>query len=771
MHALRAVLVAALAAACVTCAEQPLVRATGYARVPLAPLFAIAPPGGPTIAVKKIRGVLRGATDSTITEALVLGDSAILEFQKVVVQGDSTRYTLGLTALDANDIVVFTGTDTLQVKPGNNAPASPSLDYAAPDAIAATIDISVTALALDWAGAKAGNTSCLNKVPNPAAKTDTALSVTGRTTGGANVANVRVGWTSRDTTAFTVGNAGFVKARCSNKSAYLVARTFLDKADSILVTVTAPAFSLRMTPDSTSVARGSTRQLTAEVVDETGFAVPASTVSWFSSDTTRAKVSATGLVTAIANGRVLITAGSGGRTTVGVVMVVRPLAAKVIVLPVVTLEDSLGIGQSHAYFAKALDAANKVIPDASGFAWTSSVPSVATINATTGVATAVAIDGTRIKATLDGKSDSLWLLVVTAMPPGSIKAKITNAADGTPLSGVDVRSSVSNSTTTAGDGSFTLGGLQNGDSVVLSKTGFVTTVAYNVPAFPNKVIEVPAVPMSPSGGGNSSIGGKVVNALTGSAVSGITVRAFKGINAGPSPKRPTVAPDFTVTTDGSGLFTISNVPAGNYTLLFGATGYSESFSGANSVSGIPKTISDVLVAPAAAGSGIYIVLTWGDCSVPANNVPCNLDAHLTGPKLAPDTVPPRFQVYAGSLRYAVGTDTIAALDVGASNGRGPEIIGLRPSAPVGIYKFYVHNATAGTTSTMALSDSAAARVVVYQDGRLIGTFFPPAGVSGNVWNVFEYDGARLIPVGTISTESTPGVLAARTLEEKKRPQY
>ncbi|HEX7939959.1 MAG TPA: Ig-like domain-containing protein, partial [Gemmatimonadaceae bacterium] len=320
-----------MAVACVTCADQPLVHRAGYARIPLAPKFALAPAGGPDIAVSKMRGVLRGATDSTVTEAEVTGDSAILEFDNVVVNGDSSAYTLGIQAVDAGNVLVFQGEQSLQVKPGDNSPASPALDYAAPDLSAATIDISVNALALDWAGAAAGNSTCLNKVPDPLKVTQQKVSVTGKTGTGTNVPNVRVGWTSRDISAFTVDTSGLVKAGCANKSAYLVARTFLDKSDSILVTVTAPAFSLKMTTDSVNVSRGSTVQLGAQVVDEVGNAVSAPSVTWFSSDTLKAKVNATGLVTGVSNGRVLITAVSNGRTTVAVVQVVRPLASKVIV--------------------------------------------------------------------------------------------------------------------------------------------------------------------------------------------------------------------------------------------------------------------------------------------------------------------------------------------------------------------------------------------------------------------------------------------------------
>jgi hypothetical protein len=762
MRAVRLLSAAVLAVACVTCAEQPLSRTAGYARIPLAPNFAVAPVGGPSIDVTKIRGVLHGTTDSSVAEGAVEGDSAILEFQGVIVKGDSSLYSLTVTAFDAANVAIFQGDTSLQVKPGDNAPATPDLDYVAPDTLAATINISVDTLVLSWAGASTGANSCLNKIPDATKKVDSLLTVTGKTAGNANVTNVRVGWTSRDETAVTVDSSGRVRSQCANKGGWLVARTFTNKADSIFVSVNAPAFSLTMTPDSTDLRRASTVQLNAQVVDETGHAVTASAVSWFSSDVAKATVNSSGLVTGVSNGRVLITASSGNRTTVGIVQVIRPLASKVIALPAITL-DSLGIGQSRSYFAKALDASNKIIPEATGFAWTSTSPASATINASTGLATAVAVGSPKLIASLDGKADTLDLTVLTSMPPGSIKGKFTSAADGSALATASLVSGPNN-TTTAGDGTFTIAGLQQGDSVIVSKTGFVTAVAYNVPAFPGKTLEVPSASLSPTGG-SGNITGLVKNAVTGSVVSGITVKAYKGINAGPSP-RHNAAPDYTATTDGTGTFTIPNALAGNYTLVYGSTGYSETFASANSVSGVTKTVGDALVAPAAAASGLYILLTWGsasaNCATPANNIPCDLDAHLTGPLLTDSTQ--RFQVFSGSLRYIVGNDTIAALDASANNGRGPEILSIRPSAPVASgpstrYHFYVHNASG---NNMALADSASARVDVYQDGRLIGTYFPPSGQTGNLWNVFDYDGARLLPIGTITTTATPAVLAMRT---------
>jgi hypothetical protein len=74
----------------------------------------------------------------------------------------------------------------------------------------------------------------------------------------------------------------------------------------------------------------------------------------------------------------------------------------------------------------------------------------------------------------------------------------------------------------------------------------------------------------------------------------------------------------------------------------------------------------------------------------------------------------------------------------------------------------VHNFTNSTVSTShQLADSAGARVDVYQDGYSIGTFFPPPGQAGTLWEVFRYDGARITPVGQITQPADPSVLPIR----------
>jgi hypothetical protein len=753
----RVLAVAVVAAVALTCADHSVsgVRLGGLAQLAIAPVFDQAPAGGPDIDIVKVRGTLKKltGTDSVVAEALVAGDSAILEFNNVTVTGDSTSYSLDVKAFDKDNVQVFGGHQDLKIKPGENKPAAPQLNYSAPDMTVTSLAITPKPLALDFAGAAPNDVTCLNRVPSQTAKTQQKLTLAGKNAGNVDVPGVRAGWTSRNESVATVDADGLVKARCANSSTYVVARTFLNVADSVQVTVTAPPFTLLMSPDSTSLARGASVQLTALVVDENNNSSPATQVTWGTSDATRATVSSTGVVQGIRNGRVIITANSGNRSTIGIVQVVRPTAASVVVLPT---KDTLAVGMVRGYVAKALDALNRVIGDATQFQWSSSASTVATVNAS-GVATAQGVGNADIAAAIDGKSGSLALNVAASLPPGSVRAIVKNGSADGPIAGATV-SSGANTATTAGDGSFTLGGLKAGDDITFTATGFVSVTLFNAPVYPNQTLQLPAVPMAPTSTSPGTMTSKVVNALTGSAVSGATVMAYPGLNGGPSPRRPDVQPSFTATTGSDGIFTIANVPAGVYTFVASQSGYSEMLSVGISIGGITKQSPVILLPPLTPPGAMVIVLTWADCG--PINVPCDLDAHLTGPKTASDTS--RFQVYHASRSWVVGIDTIAALDVDDSDGRGPEVIGLRPSAAPGMYRFYVHNFTnTGVATSRALADSSSARVDVFLDNRVIGTFFPPAGQQGTLWRVFEYDGARLLPVGDIIQPSNPDLLALR----------
>ena len=739
--AIRVLVVAAAAVASVTCSDTSTgLRRTGRTALALAPAFAQGASGGPAITISLVRGVLRNSTDSSVAEAGVEGDTAVLEFADVPVTGDSTMYQLTVQAFDPANVLVFEVQQSVVVKTDGNEPVEPNLTYVAPDAEAADIDVG-DAFTLDWAGAMAGDLTCLNRSPKVDAVVTRQLAVTGQTSGGQAVSGVRVGWTSRDTTTATVDENGLVRARCANRSTWIVARTFLDVADSVLVTVTAPPFALMMSPDSTSVGRGATVQLSAVLVDEDGNAVPATTVTWSSSNAALATVSSTGVVTGVANGRVLITAASEGRTTVAVVQVIRPAAAAVVAIP---QEDSMAVGSTQTFYAKAQDASGRFLGDAAGFSWMSTNPAVATVGAATGVVKAIAVGDAGIIAMLDGKKDTVALTVKETLTGGKIRGRLLDASTEQPLEGVQIQSQNGTALLTDGNGEFYIGGIQPGDSLSVSKPGYVSFVFYDAPVFRGHTLELPDAGIPAADAMSGTLAGKVLNALSGSPISGVTVTAYKGLNAAPSARRPAAVAVGTATTSSLGQYSLT-LGSGVYTLRFSAAGYSENITFGSVVGNTTETLSNVLLPPAGAGAGLVVVLTW---SPNAPGVPADLDAHVTGPDGAS-----RFHVYTGNRSFVSIGDTIAKLEVDDVSYSGPEVVTVRSSAPPGTYAFYVHNYSGRLTSSTALSDSSEARVDVYQDNRVIGTFFPPPGQPGTLWKVFEFDGARLFPDNTISHQS------------------
>ena len=764
MHSVARVLaVAGLAAVAFSCADQSVsgLRAR-MALVAINPAFITAPDGGPDIEVERIRGVLRNAsgTDSAVAEGSVQGDSAILEFLRVGVTGDSTAYNLGVQAFDPNDVLVFEGEQTIQVKPGENPPATPNMTYVAPDTGARTLEIrigtsSATATNLRWQGAITGNTSCINRVPEANPVTQVQLSVVGKTEAGTDVQGVRVGWTSLDTSVATVDENGLVHSRCSNKTTNVIARSFLDRADTIAINVTAPPFTLRMNPEAASVQRGATRQLDARVIDENGNESSATGITWTSSDPSKATVSSTGLVTAIRNGRIQVTASAGDRSTVAIIDVVRPTAASVKVIP---QKDTAAVRSLRQFAAVAFDAAGKVIADATEFIWDPSNPTIATVNAKGLVTTGTTPDATvLLKASIDGKFGVGELRVLSALNPGTLKGVVNDGGTETPLSGATVAIQGGASVPTDASGRFVLTGVKQGDTLIVSKSGtHVPIKFFDAPAFPDQIIYVDDIPLPPIGSGTSgSISGKVINALNSQTIRGIVVRAYRELNS--APRDGIGTPVKTDTTDDSGVYSF-NLEPGAYTFVASGAGYSQSVGIGVVIAGQGRLTGDIILPPTAPNSGLYFVLTWRG---PGTNVPADLDLHITGPNSTVDETS-RFQVHSGNRAYVSG-DTVASIDVADNTGPGAEVGSVRPGGIPGIYRVYVKN-VGGSGSSRALADSADARVDVFKDNRLIGTFVPTSGAAGNLWEVFWFDGARVTPKGDVLDSATPNVLQSAITE-------
>ncbi|HET7234345.1 MAG TPA: Ig-like domain-containing protein [Longimicrobium sp.] len=112
----------------------------------------------------------------------------------------------------------------------------------------------------------------------------------------------------------TVSNGGAVAALSAGTST--VTATSGALTGSVPVTVTAPSGLAFLNPTPATVLSGLTLQFTLTLLDSAFHALPTAgrVIAWSSSDTTRARINATGLLTAVAPGTAVITASFEGRT-------------------------------------------------------------------------------------------------------------------------------------------------------------------------------------------------------------------------------------------------------------------------------------------------------------------------------------------------------------------------------------------------------------------------------------------------------------------------
>ncbi len=144
-----------------------------------------------------------------------------------------------------------------------------------------------------------------------------------------------------------------------------------------------PVGSVKLSQTGVSVPVGLTTQLAATAYDLNGNSVSGAVISWTSSDTTKAKVSAAGLVTGVAVGSVTITAQSGTKSATATVTVTSDISF----VSVSPANATLVVAQTgHA------TAAVGVINGAStAVNFTSSNPAIATVSGSGATATITAV--------------------------------------------------------------------------------------------------------------------------------------------------------------------------------------------------------------------------------------------------------------------------------------------------------------------------------------------------------------------------------------------
>lgn len=246
---------------------------------------------------------------------------------------------------------------------------------------------------------------------------------------------------------------------------------------------------------------------------------------------------------------------------------------------------------------------------------------------------------------------------------------------------------------------------------------------------------------------SAELDGNVINAITGSNVSGVTVKVRPGWNCQTGSLAQVFGEDrdAVTVTNSSGHYSI-DLEAGTYTVEFSKEGFVTGYVNAYCIEGA-CTSKDGSITPVLDENEYRIVLTWGEN-------PWDLDSHLSGPL---DEYGDRFHVYYSHRSATASTEdgnvTVAQLDHDDMSSYGPETITLIKLSNDSVYHYAVHDFTNRSSSESKALSMSGAKVVVYHGNSVIATFNVPIDKVGTAWNVFDIQGNQLIPVNTMDNIS------------------
>jgi uncharacterized protein YjdB len=238
---------------------------------------------------------------------------------------------------------------------------------------------------------------------------------------GSVVGGAQVAWSSLNPEVANVDDFGRVTSHAVGV-AMIMATAATGAADTAVVDSRQVAAVVDLTPTEVRLEGRQTAQFAVEAFDSLGSPIPDAEFTWTSTDEAVATVSPTGLMEAGQPGTATIVARSGSFTG-WATATVDPIPVGSITISPEHL--ALEVGTSETAEVELRDVEGVVIqrPDV---AWTSSDPSVATVEA--GVISALAPGAAEIVASVDGKSATMTVSVTgTSQPPTGIRAAFPGA--------------------------------------------------------------------------------------------------------------------------------------------------------------------------------------------------------------------------------------------------------------------------------------------------------------------------------------------------------
>ncbi|MFL5606534.1 MAG: beta strand repeat-containing protein, partial [Gemmatimonadaceae bacterium] len=665
-----------------------------------------------------------GSAQVTVTGAAV-GSVTVEPASPSVTVGRTT--TLTATVTDANGTVV---TDRVVTWSSSNNTVATVSATGIVSAIAAGTAV-ITATTSDGKSGSASVTVTSLPVGSVAIEptgatllpgASTTLTATVRDAAGTVVTDRSVTWTSSNILVASVSTTGVLTAVAPGSATITATAEGKSGTSTVNVTVV-PVGSIAIQPTTASLTVGQPKQLTPVVTDANGLVVTDRVVTWTSSSTAVATVSGSGVVTAVAPGTATITATSETKSASATITVTPAPVGTVAVQPV---SSALAVGQSTTLAATVTDA-NGTVLTGRLVTWSSSNPSVATVNATTGVVTGVSVGSATITATSEGKTGTA-AVTVTAVPVASVTVNPTTEnlfVGQTAVLSATVKDA--NGAVVAVQPTWTS---SNPLVAAVSSTGLLTAVAPG------------SATITASAGGKSGAASVVVTLVpvvsvaveppSASVIAGqtttlvATVRDANGAVVTDRPVTWTSSNTTVATVSATGVVTA--VTPGGATI----TATSESKSGSATVTVTPVPVSSVTVAPATKSLVVGTTATLTATVKDANGTIVT-DRPVTWSSSSPAVaaVSPAGKVTA----LSVGSATIAATSEGKTGTAAVTVV------PVPVASVAVQPATA----SLHVGQTASLSATVTDANGTVVTDRPVAWTSSN---------------NAVATVSTTGIVTA-----------
>ncbi len=256
-------------------------------------------------------------------------------------------------------------------------------------------------------------------------------------------------------------------------------------AATLTVNPVATLQSIAVTPPGPSVAVGKTQQFTATgTYSDSSTKDITTTVTWASSNTGFATIGAsTGLATGVAVGTTQISATLGSVTSPNDPLTVTAAAVTLQSIAVTPAAPSISAGATQQFTATGTYSGSSTKDITTTVTWASSNTGFATIGASTGLATGVAVGTTQITATLGSvvsPNDALTVTAALANPTDVVTYHYDNTRSGVNSHETILTTANVNSTSFGKLGEFTVDGQIDGQILYLNQVNIPTKGLKNV---------------------------------------------------------------------------------------------------------------------------------------------------------------------------------------------------------------------------------------------------------------------------------------------------